>query len=271
MSSYSQLFAQHLDTLQQRTRDILQQQGLGGLAIHSGQTHRIFLDDQDYPFKVNPQFKAWLPVLDNPHCWLLVDGVNKPVLLFYRPVDFWHKVAELPNAFWIDFFDIRFLTRPEQVADHLPANKQEWAYLGGHLEVAELLGLGQPNPEAVLNYLHYHRAYKTPYELECLRDANRIGVRGHIAAKDSFMAGASEFEINLAYMKAVGQGPMRRPTATLLPSTAMRPSCTTPISPPSGCRMRSVTPFSSMPVWTCTVMPPTLPGPGPGAAVSSPI
>ena len=52
MSSYSQLFAQHLDTLQQRTRDILQQQGLSGLAIHSGQTHRIFLDDQDYPFKL---------------------------------------------------------------------------------------------------------------------------------------------------------------------------------------------------------------------------
>ena len=109
MSSYSQLFAQHLDTLQQRTRDILQQQGLSGLAIHSGQTHRIFLDDQDYPFKVNPHFKAWLPVLDNPHCWLLVDGVSKPVLLFYRPVDFWHKVADLPNAFWVDFFDIRFM------------------------------------------------------------------------------------------------------------------------------------------------------------------
>ncbi|MGL5322607.1 MAG: Xaa-Pro dipeptidase, partial [Aeromonas veronii] len=216
MSSYSQLFAQHLDTLQQRTRDILQQQGLSGLAIHSGQTHRIFLDDQDYPFKVNPHFKAWLPVLDNPHCWLLVDGVNKPVLLFYRPVDFWHKVADLPNAFWVEFFDIRFLTRPEQVADHLPANKQEWAYLGGHLEVAELLGLTQPNPEAVLNYLHYHRAYKTPYELECLREANRIGVRGHIAAKDSFMAGASEFEINLAYMKAVGQGANEAPYGNIV-------------------------------------------------------
>jgi Xaa-Pro dipeptidase len=125
-------------------------------------------------------------------------------------------VAELPNAFWVDFFDIRFLTRPEQVADHLPANKQEWAYLGGHLEVAELLGLGQPNPEAVLNYLHYHRAYKTPYELECLRDANCIGVRGHIAAKDSFMAGASEFEINLAYMKAVGQGANEAPYGNIV-------------------------------------------------------
>ena len=175
-------FAQHLDTLQQRTRDILQQQGLGGLAIHSGQTHRIFLDDQDYPFKVNPQFKAWLPVLDNPHCWLLVDGVSKPVLLFYRPVDFWHKVADLPNAFWVDFFDIRFLTRPERVADHLPANKQEWAYLGGHLEVAELLGLGQPNPGGGPQLPALPPCHKTPYELECLRDANRIGVRGHIAA-----------------------------------------------------------------------------------------
>ena len=30
----------------------------------------------DYPFKVNPLFKAWLPLVDNPHCWLLVDGVG---------------------------------------------------------------------------------------------------------------------------------------------------------------------------------------------------
>lgn len=71
MSSYSQLFAQHLDTLQQRTRDILQQQGLSGLAIHSGQTHRIFLDDQDYPFKVNPSSRpgcrCW--TIPTAGCW----------------------------------------------------------------------------------------------------------------------------------------------------------------------------------------------------------
>ena len=43
-----------------------------------------------------------------------------------------------------------------------------------------------------------------------------FGVRGHIAAKDSFMAGASEFEINLAYMKAVGQGANEAPYGNIV-------------------------------------------------------
>lgn len=216
MSSYSQLFARHIAILQQRTRESLEQQGLAGLAIHSGQSLRIFLDDQDYPFKVNPHFKAWLPVLDNPHCWLLVDGHSKPVLLFYRPDDFWHKGADLPTAFWVEQFDIRILTRPEQVADHLPTQRERWAYLGGHLEVAGVLGFSQLNPEGVLNYLHYHRASKTDYELECLREANRVGARGHLAARDAFLAGACEFEINLAYMKAVGQGAFDAPYGNIV-------------------------------------------------------
>ncbi|MGL6164505.1 MAG: Xaa-Pro dipeptidase, partial [Aeromonas veronii] len=38
----------------------------------------------------------------------------------------------------------------------------------------------------------------------------------HIAAKDSFMAGASEFEINLAYMKAVGQGANEAPYGNIV-------------------------------------------------------
>ena len=42
-------------------------------------------------FKVNPQFKAWVPVTQVPNCWLLVDGVNKPKLWFYLPVDHWQR------------------------------------------------------------------------------------------------------------------------------------------------------------------------------------
>lgn len=216
MSSYSQLYAEHVATLQQRTREILTREKLAGLAIHAGQCLRVFLDDQDYPFKVNPHFKAWLPVVDNPHCWLLVDGVNKPRLFYYRPVDFWHKVPDLPNAFWCEQMEIHYLTRPEQIADFLPTVRDEWAYVGGHLEVSQLLGFGHFNPEAVLNALHYQRAWKTGYELECLREANRIGARGHLAAREAFLAGASEFEINLAYMNAVGQGANDAPYSNIV-------------------------------------------------------
>src|SRR5690606_21625186 len=36
----------------------------------------------------------------------------------------------------------------------------------------------------------------------CMRRATALGVRGHAAARDAFQAGASEFEIHLAYLRA---------------------------------------------------------------------
>jgi len=106
MSQHQATYQQHIEELQARTREALQREGLDGLVIHSGQGKRLFLDDNHYPFKVNPQFKAWVPVIDNPNCWLVVNGVDKPTLIFYRPEDFWHKVPPEPNDFWSDSFEI---------------------------------------------------------------------------------------------------------------------------------------------------------------------
>ncbi len=59
-----------------------------------------FLDDQDYPYKVNPQFKAWVPIVDNPRCILVYKPGVRPTVLFYQPNDYWHKPANLPTAAW---------------------------------------------------------------------------------------------------------------------------------------------------------------------------
>src|SRR5690606_26878013 len=60
-------------------------------------------------------------------------------------------------------------------------------------------------PPAVVDYLEYHRAFKTPYEIAMMREATVRGVRGHRAAERAFRAGASEFGIHLAYCQAAGQ------------------------------------------------------------------
>lgn len=203
--SYQALYPAHIAELQQRVQQLLTRENLDALVIHSGQTKRRFLDDMDYPFHVNPQFKAWLPVIDNPHCWLIVDGVNKPKLIFYRPKDFWHKVPDEPNDYWAEQFDIQLLEKAESVESLLPYDKANLAYIGEYIEVAQALGFNEINPESVLNYLHYHRVYKTPYELACLRIANKIAVNGHQAAKSAFFAGGSEFDIQQAYLTAVEQ------------------------------------------------------------------
>lgn len=82
MESLASLYKNHIATLQERTRDALARFKLDALLIHSGELFNVFLDDHPYPFKVNPQFKAWVPVTQVPNCWLLVDGVNKPKLWF---------------------------------------------------------------------------------------------------------------------------------------------------------------------------------------------
>lgn len=199
-------YQDHIEILQARTREALQREGLDGLVIHSGQSKRLFLDDNHYPFKVNPQFKAWVPVIDNPNCWLVVNGVDKPKLIFYRPLDFWHKVPPEPNDFWTDAVDIVMLKQADAVEKLLPYDKAKYAYVGEYIEVAKALGFENVNPDRVLHYLHYQRAYKTDYELHCMREANTLAVAGHRAAEAAFRDGKSEFDINLAYNAAARQG-----------------------------------------------------------------
>lgn len=202
MSDLKSLYKQHIEVMQSRTREALQREGLDGIVIHSGQGKIQFLDDNYYPFEVNPLFKSWLPVVDNPNCWLVIDGVSKPKLIFYLPVDFWHKVPEEPNDFWVEEFDIQLLGKPNAVEKFLPYDKAKFAYLGEYLEVASALGFDNVNPDRAIHYLHYHRAYKTDYEKVCMRESNKIAIKGHRAAELAFREGKSEFDIQQAYLSA---------------------------------------------------------------------
>lgn len=206
MHKLAELYPQHIQEMQSRTQEALQREGLDGLIIHSGQSKRMFLDDNHYPFVVNPHFKSWLPVTDNPNCWLIVNGVDKPKLVFYRPKDFWHVVPDAPSDFWAEHFDVVLLAQADAVEKHLPYDKDRFAYVGEYIEVAKALGFELVNPDRALHYLHYQRAYKTDYEMHCMREANRIAVDGHRAAAIAFEQGLSEFDINLAYGCATRQG-----------------------------------------------------------------
>jgi Xaa-Pro dipeptidase len=216
IANLPQLYPQHITKLQQITREALEREGLDGLVIHSGQAKRMFLDDNHYPFHVNPQFKAWCPVVDNPNCWLVVDGQSKPKLIFYRPDDFWHKVPPIPNDYWVDEFELVLLAQANQVEKHLPFDKSRHGYVGEYIEVAKALGFEHINPDRALHYLHYHRAVKSDYELACMRAANRLALRGHAAAEQAFRDGLSEFDINLAYLRAVRQGDNQVPYGNII-------------------------------------------------------
>lgn len=200
---HAQLYPQHVQQLQSRANQALSRGGFDHLVIPSGTLHTQVFDDRDDPYAVNPQFKAWLPLLDAPGSWLVYTPDKTPRLIYLQPHDYWHSVPGEPSGEWADAFEIIVIREPAQALKHLPADAGRCAILG---DPRSALGDYLPNnPKAVLDYLEYHRAFKTPYEIQMMRQANRIGARAHRMAERAFRAGASEFGIHMAYCQAAGQ------------------------------------------------------------------
>jgi Xaa-Pro dipeptidase len=168
--------------------------------VFSGALHYQFLDDMAYPFKVNPHFKMWAPVTDNPNCFVVYTPGLKPKLVYWAPIDYWHKVATKPTDKWVEKFDLVLIANLDDARQHMP--KGRLAFIGEWDERFASWGDFTVNPEPVLNGLHFDRSKKTEYELECLRQANVRGARGHVAAEKAFREGLSEFEIHFQYLRA---------------------------------------------------------------------
>ena len=208
------LYAQHLDALCARTDAALQREGYDHLLIAAGQPHYQFLDDRDYPFCVNPHFKHWLPVTQAPGSWLLYTPGRKPCLVYLQPHDYWHVVPAAPAGYWVEHFDIQIIREPAQARAHLPRDLSRCAILG---EANAAIDDAAPNnPSGVLDYLHWQRSYKTDYELALMRVASRLGARAHRAAEAAFHAGASEFEIHMAYLAAARQTDNQLPYGNII-------------------------------------------------------
>lgn len=202
----SRLYADHLAVVRARADAALERGGFDHLVVPSGTLHYQLFDDRDYPYAVNPQFKAWLPVTQAPGSWLVYTPGERPQLIFLQPHDYWHVVPQAPSGEWVEHFDIRIIREADEAKQLLPKNAARCAILGEAQSALGAYGAYAPNnPQAVLDYLHYHRAYKTPYEIAMMREATRWGVRGHRAAERAFRAGASEFGIHLAYCQAARQ------------------------------------------------------------------
>jgi Xaa-Pro dipeptidase len=193
----AELYPAHLQTLKQRHDRALADSKYDHAIIYGGTIDYAFLDDWAYPFRPNPHFKAWVPVIDNPNCYIVYTPGKKPVLLFFQPVDYWYKPAATPSSYWVEFFDIRVIRTPEEAAKHFPASGRI-AFIGETTAQHP----GDLNPPALINKLHFDRAYKTDYEIECIRRANQQGARGHRAAERAFRAGESEYTIHLDYLRA---------------------------------------------------------------------
>ncbi len=197
-------FAPHLAQVCTRSAQALEACGYSALLVHSGSLLTVFEDDRTYPFEAHGPFKVWTPLSDVPDCFVYFEPGKRPVLVFNRPDDFWYKAADIPQAWWTRHFDIRPAADLAAARKHLPQDLSRVAYLGDALPELNSWGVTAINPRRLMRHLDYGRATKSPYELVCMRLASQLGAVGHLAAARAFTEGASEFEIELAFIQACG-------------------------------------------------------------------
>jgi Xaa-Pro dipeptidase len=123
-------------------------------------------------------------------------------------------VPDAPAGYWVEHFDIAIIREPKQARAHLPAATARCAIVGDtNIAAGDLRRTIRPR---VLNYLHYHRAYKTDYELAMMRVASKLGARAHRAAEAAFRDGASEYGIHMAYLAAVHETESELPYSNII-------------------------------------------------------
>jgi Xaa-Pro dipeptidase len=201
------LYRQHVARLREQTEKALAECNFDALLIHSGTPFTYFADDQDAPFHTTPHFAHWVP-LEGPHHLLLIRAGEKPLLVRVKPDDYWYEQLPLGNPFWLSEFEWREVGSKEdawrEITDFV-AHKRI-AFIGDAVDAAEAKGVLPEaiNTKPLVARLNWNRSYKTPYEVACLEEAQRVAALGHIAAREAFYAGKSELEIHQHYVHSVG-------------------------------------------------------------------
>jgi Xaa-Pro dipeptidase len=202
------LYAAHLDELARRTADVCARHGLDGLVMHSGTPQKkTSFDDQFWPLVTVPFFKHWLPLAVEGCALLFIPG-EKPTLFFNVERGFWEGPPEPESDHFWTFFDVVEIKSPKEIRAALRARVGGLAGVGEDRAFFAALGFAEDRilPAKLLDDLNALRVTKTPYEIACLREANRRACRGHAAVLQAFSTGEySELELHLIYLQQTEQ------------------------------------------------------------------
>ena len=216
------LFKKHLDLRLKQIEELLSGSEFNGVLVDAGTPPYYYLDDQPMPFKTNPQFNFLCPAQGEKHM-LLIEPNKKPELLFYAPNDFWHDTSVFTEDFWTNEFSINIISDDQKLWSYFkPSSSKNITFLSQQKGKALAAGFTEPS-QLFLSGFNWLRGEKTDYEIHCIREANKIASLGHLKAKEAFLAGASETDINYEYLIATQQNSNNLPYQNIIHSMKKPP------------------------------------------------
>lgn len=227
-------YREHLDHLMETTSATLDENEMDAIVVAAGseKDHHSYRDDVAVAgFKASSEFARWAggvrfaekPMVSATHANLLSmpdhavvyrNGADRPTLVVCNGHGAWTLKADTEGAH--QFFDVvvceNAADTQAKVAElisgkrafyHGPSNKHiEGVAKRRRTRHVHILKPGEEHP--VQQAMDFDRVVKTEYEIACLKRANEISARAHMAAREAFEDGATEFESIMAYLSAAG-------------------------------------------------------------------
>ncbi|MBX3187407.1 MAG: Xaa-Pro dipeptidase [Labilithrix sp.] len=202
------LYRDHVAIVEARYASALAEAGFDAVIVHSGTPKkRTEFDDQFFPLRPTPEFHLWAPLME-PDCFVVFETGKQTVLVWPENTSFWERPAPPEATYFTTALDVRRVEAPE-----IPSKKRV-AWIGEDVARAGKLGIegDHVNPPKLVAALDRGRVRKTPYEIQCLAEANRIAALGHRAVLAAFEGGGrSELELHLAFLQATRQDDQETP------------------------------------------------------------
>ena len=174
---------------------------VAGVLLHSGSLDTYFGDDRVVDFNAYSHYLRWIPI-NKPDQFVLYIPGEKPKYFQVIPNDYWHE-QKIECGDWI-YGNVNVV--PIKIVDEIKSylKNDDLAYIGPNPTLAEKFNIStsQINCQEILNYLNFKRAYKTEYEVLQIKEANKLAIIGHQAARECFLNDGNEYEIHMAYLKA---------------------------------------------------------------------
>lgn len=196
------LYQEHLAVLCNRYENAMAHFCLDAIVLASGEKSYYFQDDHTHPFHAYSGAQQWLPFTLGAETYVILKTGEKPTLIWPVRDDFWHAPNPVPSGDWQQNWNILTAKKTDKWFSDLP-NKTAW--LGPQAMPFAIVC------EGLKAYVDFAKAVKTDFEIQAMRQASKRGAAGHIAAKEAFLAGGSELEIHLAFLKASQQSAFQEP------------------------------------------------------------
>lgn len=205
--NHQQLFDDHLKVVLADLERALERsaqagEAFDGIVLHAGGEILVHRDDQPHQFRTDFNFRRLAPLAGPDHLAVVRPG-ERPRIIRVVPRDYWYEAPADPQMDLSRGFEYLEVSSVEDAIAEA-GSTESCAFLGEDLEIADALGIADEGiePEALMASIDYDRAYKTPWEAQCVREAAAKAARGHAAVREGAMAGLGERALHHAYLTA---------------------------------------------------------------------